>query len=831
MADPFLDALGVADPADKPAKTTPAAASDPFDDAVRTVYAEASKDPTERQWIAGVIANRAKAKKVGLGDVVKEPGQFEPWMTAEGRAKMAALDPNSDEYKEIAAQVGPILKGEADPSGGATHFYAPGAQTALGRPKPDFDDGTGKQVGQTMFFGGKADAPDAFLGALGIDPAKAEAASSDRVTEADMAPRIPVGKLTPAQQKIYTTFSKGGYLKEDAADGTQQSPFWETPEHPAKDAPPGSYYVDTKGALKRAPGGEHESSALAGVGQGVADVGVSLSHLLPGSDDSEIKNRLIADQAAYGAEYGGDAKSGAGRFTGQVIAGLPFMAGGEAVAGGALAKAGAPQIAEFLAGRGGMAMSPGLKRILLRGASLSTSGAVAGGSQAGLTSSANEGSVPDQIVEGAVGGGLAGPAAPLAAKAGSVVGNGVKSLVEPLLPQGPVNIANRIVDRFAKGPVGAVNADEIIPGSIPTLATATADPGLATLERTMRLGEHGDKFAARDAQNSQARVDLFEKLRGDEHSIAALEDARESATSGAREAALKAQTKPADINPVLDTIDTILKGPEGKRSEVVKALTAVRDNLHDAAGNPETSAEILYGVRKEINDLLSPKASSDKRGAQLAASQLMDVKKSLDDVIQGVAPGFKEYLKNYSDLSKPIDEQNLLQSLKITDMRGNITLARAQSALDKLKALRAKGGANAGKSVTSDTIDALTSIRDDLKRGDNINLARPIGPDTAQHFTTGGRLQQAGVPGAVGLAIAHHPIGAAAIGGARLLYGLKDKEITAHVANRLLNPAASTVSPVVAKAKSGLAKRLQRGAGMALPAAAGMISNRLVAGQ
>jgi hypothetical protein len=282
----------------------------------------------------------------------------------------------------------------------------------------------------------------------------------------------------------------------------------------------------------------------------------------------------------------------------------------------------------------------------------------------------------------------------------------------------------------------------------------------------------------------------------------------------------------------LDTIDNILAGPEGKRAEVVKALNEVRATLHDAKGNPETSAEMLYGVRKGIGDLLDPRASSEKRGAQLASSQLIEVKKALDNAIQEVAPGFKEYLANYSKLSKPFDEQNFLQSLKLTDTKGTITLARVQSALDKIATLKKRGGVNEAKSISADTLDQLTALRDDLKRAGNIDLGKPRGSDTNQNLIAGNLAAEAGVPiAALTAAATHHPVGAAAFGAGKLFYNMKEKEVLDRLANRLLFPQAGPRPVVAPKAPGKIAGAVRALAKPVIPAAGGLIANRLVGTQ
>lgn len=824
MADPFLDALGVADPTTPKATSGPAKTYDPVDAAVRTAMTEES-DPTARQWVAGVISNRAKAGKKSVGDVVQEPGQFEPWMTPAGRAKIDAIDPNSDDYKATRAQIEPILNGTSDPTGGATHFYAPDAQAKLGRNKPDFDDGNGTKIGQTLFFGGKVPAgsaggADPFLTALGVDGSKADAVTPESVEPADMHPTVPVPKLTPAQQKTYATFAKGGYIKDDKAEGTAEAPFWETAENPASHAPAGSYFVDVKGKLQRAPGGPQDSSALAGLGQGAADVVTSLSHVMPGTDDSQIKNRLIADQMKYGAQYGGDLKSGIGRFTGQLAASAPLLAAGGAALEPALAGAG--PVGEFLAGKAG-------GNLLTKGASLATAGAGTGASQAALTASANEGSLGKQMAEGAAGGAALGPLLPAARGAGKWLGETAASFVDPLTQAGRGKIANRIVGKVAGDTPLASTGPEIVPGSVPTLGQASENAGVAALERNARTNPRiAQKFMDRDAQNSAARSDLFEKLRGDENTISDMETIRDATTGGARTAALKAQTQPADITPALSKIDDILKGPEGKRAEVVKALNEVRDNLHDASGNPETSAEMLYGVRKGIGDLLDPKASSDKRGAQLATSQLMAVKGELDSAIQKVAPGFKEYLADYSAMSKPIDEQKYLQSLKMTDARGNITLARVQSALDRIQTQKGANGSNKAKSISDSTLEDLKSLRDDLKRAGNIDLGKARGSDTAQNLVMGNVASKAGVPLGVAAAFAHHPVIGAALGAGKLFYGMKQDQVLDALGSRLLNPEVT--APLVRQPGKvgGAVKRLTA---PLLPATGGVLANRLLSAQ
>jgi len=136
-----------------PVPQTPTLSPDE-DYAVRTIIGEASTQG-QQGWdaVAGVIKNRAKGANQSYKDIVLAPSQFEPWSHKKTRDYIQGIRPDSPIYQKIAQSVIPVLRGEKpDPTGGATHFYAPKAQAALGRAVPDFDNGKGVDIGDHRFF-------------------------------------------------------------------------------------------------------------------------------------------------------------------------------------------------------------------------------------------------------------------------------------------------------------------------------------------------------------------------------------------------------------------------------------------------------------------------------------------------------------------------------------------------------------------------------------------------------------------------------------------------------------------------------------------------------
>jgi len=116
----------------------------------RTAWAEArSEGPQGIQAVANVIFNRARQTGKTPGEIVRERGQFEPWMNADTRRRMEALTP--EQLAPVMQAIQPALEGQ-DVTNGADHFYSPRAQSALGRRPPSWDNGRGIDLGNHRFF-------------------------------------------------------------------------------------------------------------------------------------------------------------------------------------------------------------------------------------------------------------------------------------------------------------------------------------------------------------------------------------------------------------------------------------------------------------------------------------------------------------------------------------------------------------------------------------------------------------------------------------------------------------------------------------------------------
>jgi hypothetical protein len=124
------------------------------DIAIRTMYGE---DPgASALGVANVMRRRAIDGNFGgntLSQVAMAKGQFEPWARPDAKARMMALSPDSPTYQRLGQTLDQAYAGN-DPTGGATHFYAPQVQASLGRQAPKWDQGPSTTIGPHKFIGG-----------------------------------------------------------------------------------------------------------------------------------------------------------------------------------------------------------------------------------------------------------------------------------------------------------------------------------------------------------------------------------------------------------------------------------------------------------------------------------------------------------------------------------------------------------------------------------------------------------------------------------------------------------------------------------------------------
>lgn len=137
-----------------------------------------------------------------------------------------------------------------------------------------------------------------------------------------------------------------------------------------------------------------------------------------------------------------------------------------------------------------------------------------------------------------------------------------------------------------------------------------------------------------------------------------------------------ATPKPIPVDNLVRPISDLLDEPGSKMKVVGDALNWLKDRVSTiqktvkdetyltGTGLKAVLPEELYSVRKDINFLLEGKYGGEASDYRYASSQLMKIRDIIDSEIEKSSPGFKEYLKTYSEMSKPIAQMDLLQNIR-----------------------------------------------------------------------------------------------------------------------------------------------------------------------
>lgn len=280
-------------------------------------------------------------------------------------------------------------------------------------------------------------------------------------------------------------------------------------------------------------------------------------------------------------------------------------------------------------------------------------------------------------------------------------------------------------------PAGVPDNNAYVPGVTPTAAEIEQKVATARELKAHGITTPGISQEMRDvaAANSEARGQFFSGVAKSPVDVENAIAARSAHADADLTAAWKAK-KDVDATPVLSTASEILNSPDGRRPVVRSAIAAVTNELRGPDGQMITDPEMLYGVRKHIDDLLSRESGASDPLSVRAQASLMKVKTALDGVIEQGAPGFKQYLQNFSDASRPIDAMTALQKLepKLYNSQNQIQYAPFQRMMKQIVDSRQAPGINDFKSIPDETMAELWKLRDDLRRSASAQeLARASG--------------------------------------------------------------------------------------------------------
>lgn len=265
--------------------------------------------------------------------------------------------------------------------------------------------------------------------------------------------------------------------------------------------------------------------------------------------------------------------------------------------------------------------------------------------------------------------GLGGALGPAAIGAGRLVGAGIqggRALLEPLTKRGQEQIAARTLQGFATDPTraaaAAARAKPLVSGSLPTLAQAADDPGLAQLERTIANNpETGSQLASRVADQRAARLAAIKEIAGTDEYYNAIKQGVKTFAKEDYDRAL-AEGLDVDMARALEPqIASLMQRPSIQQAQrVAMDLAKENDQVIDNFG----SIQGLDYLKKALDNIIS-KAKAP--GSSIGDTKLRAVVQTKDDlmkVIESIAPNYKVANDNFAKMAKQVNSMDVARALQ-----------------------------------------------------------------------------------------------------------------------------------------------------------------------
>lgn len=125
--------------------------------------------------------------------------------------------------------------------------------------------------------------------------------------------------------------------------------------------------------------------------------------------------------------------------------------------------------------------------------------------------------------------------------------------------------------------------------------------------------------------------------------------------------------KPLTVNNISSKIDSMLNTPAIRASNKAPIIASIKQKiLSNADENGVIDANALYTIRKELNETIEALLGGNNVSGskERAASLAMEIRPEIDKAIDTASGGlWSPYIKQYSDLSKKIDQSRVMQYL------------------------------------------------------------------------------------------------------------------------------------------------------------------------
>ena len=305
------------------------------------------------------------------------------------------------------------------------------------------------------------------------------------------------------------------------------------------------------------------------------------------------------------------------------------------------------------------------------------------------------------------------------------------------------------------------SAQELVPGSAPTMAQASLDPGLAQLERTFANNQEvGKNLIARYIDQRAARMQAVRNVAGSDEHYNAIKAGRDLF---AKEDYARAMSEGIDTEmakALKPQIDSLLRRPSIQQAkQVAKSLAQENDIKLDNFG----SIEGLDWLKKGLDNIISKARQPGNSVGDAKLRALEQTKQDLMATLEQIAPAYKTANDNFAAMSKQVNAMDVGRLLQ-DKMQGplaqfgasgrelkNAYASSLADSIDSVKRATGRVDLPLNRVMPPQEIASLENVARDMARSTNAeNLGRAVGSNTAQNLASQNLLRRvlgpAGLP-------------------------------------------------------------------------------------
>jgi len=349
------------------------------------------------------------------------------------------------------------------------------------------------------------------------------------------------------------------------------------------------------------------------------------------------------------------------------------------------------------------------------------------------------------------------PAAILAGRGVGAAYQGAKGLIEPLTKKGQEAVAAKTLQSFASDPAAAAAAlrasKQLVPGSVPTMAQASGDAGLAQLERTLvNNPETGPALASRFADQRAARLGAVQSVAGTDDYFNAIKEGIRTFAKEDYANAIKAGFDPKALEANKDELAKLLSRPSVQSAKAVAARLAAENG--EQISEVGSVKGLDYLIKALDNKISSAKALGSSVGKEELRA-LVGTKDQLMQVVEQIAPAYKQARSNFAAMSKQSNAMQVAREV-LNKMQSPLSRYGANTREMKNEYARALEGATTSiKRATGQDlplssvmptkdIASLENVAIDMARATAAeDLGRAAGSNTAQNLASQNLLRRA----------------------------------------------------------------------------------------